>query len=118
MIAMTQSALDKYLPGLKEGGILIYDHSSVKLPELPAATKTYGIDALGLADQLGNSKCANSVLLGALAGVLARNGLNAEDQIDFDRAFKEAVEENFGSKPGAVELNVKAYAVGKEVITK
>ena len=39
--------------------------------------------------------------------------MNAEDQADFDRAFKEAVEEKFGKKPGAVEMNVNAYNAGK-----
>jgi Pyruvate/2-oxoacid:ferredoxin oxidoreductase gamma subunit len=115
MIAMTQSALEKYLPGLKKDGILIYDHSAVKLPELPAETRTYGIDAIDIAaNKLGNAKCANSVLMGALAAILADNGLNAEDQADFDKAFKEAVEEKFGKKPGAVEMNVTAYNAGKE----
>ena len=115
MIAMTQSALEKYLPGLKKDGILIYDHSAVKLPELPAETRTYGIDAIDIAaNKLGNAKCANSVLMGALAAILADNGLNAEDQADFDKAFKEAVEEKFGKKPGAVEMNVAAYNAGKE----
>ena len=118
MIAMTQSALDKYLPGLKKGGILIYDHSSVKVPaDLPAETKTYGIDALDIADKkLGNTKCANSVLVGALAAVLAQNGLNEADQADFDKAFKEAVEEKFGRKPGAVEMNITAYEAGKAAL--
>ena len=114
MIAMTQTALEKYLPGLKEDGILIYDCASVKLPELPATVRTYGIDAIDIAaNQLGSAKCANSVLMGALAAVLAANGLNEADQADFDRAFKEAVEEKFGKKPGAVEMNIKAYNTGK-----
>ncbi|MBQ9087196.1 MAG: 2-oxoacid:acceptor oxidoreductase family protein [Lentisphaeria bacterium] len=115
MIATTQTALEKYLPGLKEDGILIYDSSAVKLPELPAAMRTYGVDAIDIAaTQLGSAKCANSVLMGVLAAVLAANGLNEADQADFDRAFAEAVEEKFGKKPGAVEMNVKAYEAGKK----
>ena len=51
---------------------------------------------------------------GVLAAVLAANGLNEADQADFDRAFAEAVEEKFGKKPGAVEMNVKAYEAGKK----
>ena len=54
--------------------------------------------------------------MGALAAVLAANGLNEADQVDFDRAFKEAVEEKFGKKPGAVEMNVKAYDAGKAAL--
>ncbi|MBQ9803270.1 MAG: 2-oxoacid:acceptor oxidoreductase family protein [Lentisphaeria bacterium] len=117
LIAMTQAALDKYLPELREDGILIYDHTAVKLPALPATMQTYGLDALAIADEkLGSSKFANSVLLGALAAVLAKNGMNEADQADFDRAFAEAVEEKFGKKPGAVETNIKAYEAGKAAL--
>ena len=117
MIAMTQTALDKYLPGLKKDGILIYDHSAVDVSKLPATIKTYGIDALDIANrELGNTKCANSVLVGALAAVLAENGLDSADQADFDKAFVEAVVEKFGKKPGAVEMNEKAYQAGKNAM--
>ena len=79
--------------------------------------QTYGLDALAIADEkLGSSKFANSVLLGALAAVLAKNGMNETDQADFDRAFAEAVEEKFGKKPGAVESNIKAYEAGKAAL--
>ena len=71
------------------------------------------IDALDIAgNQLGNSKFANSVLIGALAAVLAENGMNEADQADFSKVFAEAVEEKFGKKPGAVEMNIKAYQAG------
>ncbi len=117
LIAMTQAALDKYLPELREDGILIYDHTAVKLPALPETMQTYGLDALAIADEkLGSSKFANSVLLGALAGVLAKNGMNEADQADFDKAFAEAVMEKFGKKPGAVESNIKAYEAGKAAL--
>ena len=113
LIAMTQAAFDKYIGELREDGILIYDHTAVKLPELPASMKTYGIDALDIAgNQLGNSKFANSVLIGALAAVLAKNGMNEADQADFSRAFEEAVAEKFGKKPGAVEANINAFNAG------
>ena len=119
LIAMTQAAFDKYIGELREDGILIYDHTAVKLPELPATMKTYGIDALDIAgNQLGNSKVANSVLIGALAAVLAANGMNEADQADFSNAFKEAVEEKFGKKPGAVEANINAYNAGLNAFSK
>ncbi len=117
MIAMTQTALDKYLPGLKKDGILIYDSSAVKLPELPPETVTCGIDALAIADtQLGSSKYANSVLVGALAAVLEKNILDEADKADFPRVFKEALGEKFGGKPGVIEANIKAYEAGKSAL--
>ena len=85
-----------------------------KLPALPDTVKTYGIDALDIAaEKMGNTKCANSVLIGALAEILAQNGLDEADQADFAKAFKEAVVAKFGKKPGAVEMNEQAFEIGK-----
>lgn len=117
LIATTQAALDKFLPELKDDGILIYDHTAVKLPKLPETMQCYGVDALDIAGtQIGNARCANSVLLGAFAAVLAKNGMSEADMAEFNRAFNEAVQESFGSKPGAVELNTRAFEAGKAAI--
>ena len=115
LIAMTQTALDKFRGQLSDNGILIYDRSAMSEPVMGANQKVFGIDALEIANRaVGNPKCANSVVLGALATILVRGGyLNAEDAADFDRAFEEAVTENFGSKPKVVEQNIAAYKQGK-----
>ncbi len=115
LIAMTQTALDKFLKELKKGGILIYDNSTMTLPE--SAVKDYtvlGIDASAIALEMGNLRCANSVTLGALAAVLDKKYLDDADRIDFDKAFTEAVMDQFSSKPQVIELNKKAYLAGKK----
>jgi len=114
LIATTQVALDKYRHELRKDGILIYDNTAIKDPKMPESVITLGIDAVATATrEVGSPKCVNSVMVGALAWLLAEHGyLNAEDQADFEQAFTAAIREKFGKKPGAVELNVKAFAAG------
>jgi len=115
LIAMTQTALDKFRHELKPNGILVYDRSSMKTPELGKDNILLGIDSLDIAThKVGNPKCANSVLLGALVKLLEGRFLNAEDAADFEKVFGEAIRVSFGSKPKVVEQNMAAFAAGKE----
>jgi len=116
LIAISQTALDKFKHELKNGSVLIYDKSTMRLPELPDGVISAGVDATNIARELGNAKCANSVLLGVLATVLAKAGLlEGADVADFDKVFDEAVFESFSTKPEVIELNKQAYAEGKKV---
>jgi len=114
LVAMTQTALDKFRHELKPNGILIYDRSSMKTPQLGKDNILLGIDSLDIAThKVGNAKCANSVLIGALARLLEKHFLEGNDAADFEKAFAEAIREKFGSKPKVVEQNLAAYAAGK-----
>lgn len=66
------------------------------------AKKVAVIDASRKAEELGNVKAANVILLGALVQAM---GL---DDIDWEEIIRKTVKEKF------VELNLKAFAVGKE----
>ena len=66
------------------------------------AKKVVVIDASRKAEELGNVKAANVILLGALVQAM---GL---DDIDWEEIIRKTVKEKF------VELNLKAFAVGKE----
>ena len=113
LVAMTQTALDKFGHELKDDGILVYDRSSMATPPKRGTQTLLGIDSLDIAThQVGNPKCANSVLLGALAKLLKQNYLDESDGAQFDKVFAEAITENFGSKPKVVEQNLKAYEIG------
>ena len=113
LIAMTQTALDKFGHQLKDDGILVYDRSSMPTPKVRGTQILLGIDSLDIAThQVGNPKCANSVLLGALAKLLKAKYLDESDGAQFDKVFAEAITENFGSKPKVVEQNLKAYEIG------
>ena len=67
LLAMTQEALDKYLPDLKETGILIVDSSLVT--DYPA-DKAYAIEFTRLArNEVGHIMTANMIALGAIGAV-------------------------------------------------
>ncbi|MBO5762169.1 MAG: 2-oxoacid:acceptor oxidoreductase family protein [Lentisphaeria bacterium] len=115
MISMTQTAFDKFGHELKKDGILIYDSSTMKKPDIEAGV-IFGIDALQIADKkVGNNKVANSVLLGALAVILEKKGyLVGKDVADYDKVFEEAIRECFSKKPQVIDANIAAYEEGKK----
>ena len=64
---------------------------------------TYVIDAFGIAESLGNAKCMNIALLGALAKRLGLDGT------DWERLIREEVPRK------AEELNISAFKRGFEM---
>lgn len=100
LVAMSQPALDKYLPNLKADGILIYDSDLVKpanggagavgLPATDIAHKTFGRDVV-----------ANVIMLGCLAGL---TGVASRD------ALRQAIVESV--PPKTVDMNLEAFEDG------
>lgn len=66
LIALSQKALDTYLPDLKEGGLLLIDPTSVKDIPFPDKYRIHKIAAMEIAHRMGSVKYQNSVALGAL----------------------------------------------------
>jgi 2-oxoglutarate ferredoxin oxidoreductase subunit gamma len=66
---MSQSALNKFLPTLKDGGLLIYDPALVELPKRNGNTDM-AVPATQIADRIGVKLAANMVMLGYLQGLL------------------------------------------------
>ena len=115
LIAMTQAGLDKYGYQLADNGILIYDVSAMKKPELKPGQTAFGVDALAIANSVGNARCANSAILGAMSNILTKmNMLTAADEAEFEKVFTETITESFGSKPKVLEQNIAAFKAGKE----
>ena len=114
LIAMTRAALDKFGYQLKDDGILIYDTSAMEKPAVKPGQKVFGLDALAIANRIGNAKCANSAVLGALAAILGKFALTPEDAADYQKVFTEAITESFRKKPQVVEQNIAAFNAGRE----
>jgi len=72
--------------------------------ELGKVVKTYSIEATELAEELGNVRVLNVVMLGAVV-----KAMGLED-IDFKQIIRETV------KPKFVDLNLKAFELGLEQI--
>lgn len=116
LLAFEQLEALRWMPMLKKDGVLVMNTQKIspmpvitgaaKYPEnieqeiRQAGVKLYTCDALRIAEELGNSKAVNVVLI----GLMARHS-------DIRRElFEEAIRATV--KPQFVELNLKAFAAG------
>lgn len=104
LVALSQTALDKYKADMKEGGVLFIDPNSVK--NIPKNIACYEVPAMEIAHSVGSVKYQNSVVLGALAALL-KSMIKKE-------SLKSAVSENV--PPKTIEKNLEAFEKGWEHI--
>lgn len=100
LVALSQTALDKYIQDLKEDGILLIDPNSVK--DVPENLHCYEVPAMEIAQAMGNIKFQNSAVLGALAALL-ESMLKKE-------SLKSAISENV--PPKTIQKNIEAFEAG------
>ena len=113
LVCLNQPSVDKFLCQLGENGVLIYDASTITLPPVSPDKTVYGVKAGEIAETLGDLRVANSIILGVIARMMQECFMNEDEKADVDLAMKEAIRENFGRKPAVMELNLKAYDIGK-----
>ncbi len=91
MIILYQKTLDAWIPLVEECGCLIIDSTQIR--EIPKTKKLISIPASEIANDLGNTKAANMVLLGALSKILPELNYSAlKDAVI--RVVPERYEEN------------------------
>jgi 2-oxoglutarate ferredoxin oxidoreductase subunit beta len=101
-IIMSQAAYDKYVTNLASGGTLLIDDGLVCLAENHREDiKTYGIPATQIATEVGNSRAANTVMLGFWSAII---GAVSEE------AMRQSVSESVPSK--TLDVNLKAFDIG------
>ena len=66
LVAMNLPSLEKFEPDVEPGGVIIYDSSLIGRPPLRKDVKVLGIPATKIADEMGNTRVANMVILGAI----------------------------------------------------
>jgi indolepyruvate ferredoxin oxidoreductase beta subunit len=115
IIALEPMELLRYLPFLKKDGWLVADanpfENIANYPDLKSVLKEIKsyknhriIDALGIAKDLGNSKAANMVLLGAASDILPLS----------EAMILKAIKTLFKNKgERIIELNTEAFLKGK-----
>ena len=100
LVAMSQPALDKYLPNLKLGGTLIYDSDLAKPGS--GGARAVGLPATDIAHKsFSRDVVANVIMLGCLAGL---TGVVSRDSLR--RAISESV------PPKTVDMNLEALEEG------
>ena len=65
LIAMNQLLLDKFAPSVKREGVILVNSSLAQRPDYRGDCKIVEIPANDIAAELGNSRAANMVMLGA-----------------------------------------------------
>jgi Pyruvate/2-oxoacid:ferredoxin oxidoreductase gamma subunit len=65
LLCMNLPSLDKFEKQVEPGGLIVYDTSLIDRKPDRNDVEVLGIPATGLADQLGNTRVANMIMLGA-----------------------------------------------------
>ncbi len=108
LIVMSDASLNKFQPGLKKNGLLIFDSSLIKEPLLRDDIEIVGTPATKISSKIGNTKSANMFLLGVF---IAKTGLLKE------ASLFEAIESSTpGRKKKYIGINKKAVTEGIQLI--
>jgi 2-oxoglutarate ferredoxin oxidoreductase subunit gamma len=107
MVVMSQEAYTRFVPELKEGGILIVEQDLVRVTNLPNSTRVYSCPATRLAEELGKRMVLNSVMVGFFTSVT---------RLLEPEAVRQAVVDSVPST--FRDLNLKAFEKGYEYGTK
>jgi 2-oxoglutarate ferredoxin oxidoreductase subunit gamma len=103
LVVMSQEAYAKFVPELKDGGLLIVEEDLVRLSGLKSGIRVFGVPATRLAEELGKRMVLNVVMVGffaAVTGLLSRDSLR--------KAVGDSV------PPATRELNLSAFDKGYE----
>ena len=103
LVVMSQEAYVRFIPELKDGGILIVEQDLVRVSDLDKEIQVYSIPATRIAEVLGKRMVLNSVMVGFFTAVT--HLLDAE-------AVGKAVADSV--PPSFRELNMKAFEKGLE----
>ncbi|MBR5350060.1 MAG: 2-oxoacid:acceptor oxidoreductase family protein, partial [Prevotella sp.] len=109
-IVLNQPSLDKFLPKIKPGGILIYDSYGIINPPQRDDINVYCINAMDKAAEMKNSKVFNMIILGGLLQVCP---------VVSDKGVEKALFKTLPERHhGLIPLNMEAIKAGREIITK
>ena len=109
-IVLNQPSLDKFLPKIKPGGILIYDAFGIINPPQRTDITVYRVNAMEKAAEMKNSKVFNMIVLGGLLEVCP---------VVSDKGVEKALFKTLPERHHSlIPLNMEAVKAGKEIIEK
>lgn len=108
-IVMNLPSLLKFEKSLSPGGKILINESLIEDKPTREDIKAYYIPANKIANELGNSKVANMVMLGAFLEIT---------KIVTENTVIDALKKVYSNKVELVPLNVKALQMGGEVVKK
>ncbi|MCG6553656.1 MAG: 2-oxoacid:acceptor oxidoreductase family protein [Candidatus Magnetominusculus sp. LBB02] len=105
LVVFTEASLNKFTPRLNEDGYLLYDSSLITGSGSPGAI---GVNVTTMARELGNTKAANMIMLGAMAaitGILKKENLLSAIEGDVSECMLQAL-----------SINKRAILKGYEIV--
>lgn len=69
LIAMNRPSFEKFADDIAEGGVILYDSSLIQDVNVPDGIRGFAIPATQIASDLGNTRVANVVMLGAYMAI-------------------------------------------------
>jgi 2-oxoglutarate ferredoxin oxidoreductase subunit gamma len=112
LIVMNEQAYAKYEHTLREGGILVANTSRIDCEIKTDGITVVKVPADDLAVELGNIKCANIILIGALvgsgAGIITKEAISASLDKKFASKKKEVLELNHKALQKGIEYGKNA----------
>ena len=109
-IVLNQPSLDKFMPKLKPGGILIYDGFGIVNPPQRDDIRIYRVDAMDKAAEMKNAKVFNMIVLGALLKVCPI--------VSTDRLQKALYKTLPERHHGLIHLNMQAVEEGMKLVNE
>jgi 2-oxoglutarate ferredoxin oxidoreductase subunit gamma len=106
VIVMNEPSLAKFEPLVKPGGLMIINSSLVNSKPKRTDIKVAYVPCNKIAEEIGTTKIANMVALGAFAGLTGAVSVDAITKA-LSKVFKRA-------KPEILEMNAKALKKGAE----
>ena len=101
LVVMSQEAYTKFVPQLKDGGILIIEEDLVRVADVKGEIKVYSIPATRFAEELGKRMVLNSVMVGFFTAVT---------QLLEPDAVRKAIADSVPSH--SKDVNLKAFDKG------
>jgi len=106
LIAMNLPSMDRFEPEVRKGGLVLYDSSLIDRKAKRKDIEAVAVPATQLADELGNSRAANMVMMGAYIG---ETGLLSKESVV--RAFSAVIK-----RKALIPLNIQAIEKGMEYV--
>jgi 2-oxoglutarate ferredoxin oxidoreductase subunit gamma len=108
VVAMNLPSLDKFEPSLPVGGTLLINSSLIDRKPHRTDVKTYYVPCNDIAQELGNLKVANMVMVGA---IIAASGV-----VNIDSVITVLAKKIFKNKPKVMPINEQAIRRGLECV--
>jgi len=103
---MNQPSLEKFAPMLRKDGILVVNSSMIPVNSDRTDIRSFRIRANDVAEELGNRRSANLVMLGAYIGL--------EEVVSYKTLIK-AIEKTFAAKKRFIDVNRKTFTKGYQL---